>query len=58
MTSHIITSMAQCALGDWIAIAVIAGTGAFSLIFLALGIAALAKYLLWSERDRRRGATA
>ena len=46
-------SFVRCDAGDWIGIAVIAGIGVFSLIFLGFGIAVLAKYLFWSDRNKR-----
>jgi hypothetical protein len=55
MTSSIMSSMTHCQLGDWIGIAVLVGIGLFSLIFLGLGSAVLAKYLVSNDREKQRG---
>jgi hypothetical protein len=50
-------SMTTCGLGHWIGIAVLIGTGLFSLIFLGLGTAVLAKYLASSDRTKQPSPT-
>lgn len=57
MTSSMVTSMTKCELGDWIGIAVLSGVGLFSLTFLAMGAAVLARYLFERDRNRRTGTT-
>ena len=45
-------SLAKCDAGDWIGIAALTGIGLFSLTFLGLGIAVLARSLLWTDRNK------
>jgi hypothetical protein len=54
MMTSIASSMTQCELVEWIQIAVLTGIGLFSLIFLGLGAAMLAKYLVSSDRAKQR----
>ncbi len=56
MNSSLMTSMTQCAFGDWVGIVVIVAVGLFSLTFLAVGAALLARTLVDSFRRRNTGA--
>jgi hypothetical protein len=57
MSSGFFTSMAQCEFGDWVGIGVLIAIGLFSLTFLGLGSAMLAKCLLENGRRKSTGAT-
>jgi len=50
-------SMAQCELGDWVGIGVLIAIGLFSLTFLGLGSAMLAKCLFENGRHGSTRAT-
>lgn len=46
-------NLVKCDFGDWVGIAVLAGIGLFSLIFLGLGIAVAIKYLFARNRNSK-----
>lgn len=57
MRSDFLTSFASCQFGDWLGIGVLIAIGLFSLTFLGLGSALLAKCLFENGWRKRRGAT-
>jgi hypothetical protein len=57
MRSAFLTTFAQCEFGDWLGIGVLIAIGLFSLTFLGLGSALLAKCLFENGRRKSAGTT-
>ena len=57
MGSGFFASMAQCEFGDWVGIGVLIAIGLFSLTFLVMACALLARCLFESSRRRNTGTT-
>ena len=57
MRSDFLTSFAQCQFGDWLGIGVLIAIGLFSLTFLGLGSALLARCLFDSGRSKSARTT-